>query len=874
MKKILIAVLALLMSLSAYAVIASADDLQPSMRDNWVGCFDNYGVEETADGLKIVYDGYYSAGLSDAYIALDVGSFTLADQGDGSEQMCFAFIDKQANGTWDQPNNGVYLYVRNIGGKLFVCLNVKDNTESKQVYFQTTDIDFDAVESIVLQKEESGYSFFIDGTEIAGEEMAAVGHGTPCDSNGKTYFAFASYSATDSTRGFVLKNVVNEKPLLPEPKPEPESKYAPYFSTTNWAGYWGLLGVTEKWNGLEVVYDGWYVNALSSDYVEINFSFVNFLESVPTTGGYSQEAIFDFAFLSEPNKAANWNHATCPNGLYLQMRNIDGKLYVRYSYRAVTDGEEILVFEETLENVSVTESMKLLLKKSESGFVVSINGNELGAETTKALSDTFFCDANGYTYFGMGSYSAGGNDADKRLLCLNYIATQEGQTPDPSILPPNEIETGEEDYDAPVGMGLTAKKYGTNGTVTQLENGVRIQGDSVLYTPLTDQSVLAEMNIAALSEGSVLRVSLDGSQKIYSLSETPAAYVLIKRENGIKCSVNGTDWFDFNLSQDVIKIAFIISDNGISIAVNEGESIETQFVRSAITGGYGTFLAFAMTDSVSVIVTSVKNCVLNADINDSDGWNNPFFGIAWEENPLVYAHATYKTALDSDFVKVNFKINGLTDTAQCTGYITFALLTENAIADPVNPSAPGLYIWLRNYGGKLQFKIAATTFMGTIDSHDWTDLDIGLNDEISLIFKNEDDHYRILFNNYEVVGGKLDEIYTSDSCDRNGRTWFGIGCWHNNVDADLAELLASRAVIIKSIDNMYDEKDMPESIIEIGEIEVVPDVPVIPDNPNEPNKPSDDKKGCGASLYGNGLCALVVIAGALLLIKKIRTRKE
>ncbi len=852
----------------------SDPDSQPSLRENWVGCFDNYGVVETADGLKIAFDGYYSAGLSDTYIAVNVGSFSLADQGDGSEQMCFAFIDKQANGTWDQPNNGVYMYVRNIGGKLFVQLNAKDNTESRQVYFQTTDIDFSAVEKIVLQKEEVGYSFFINETEIAGEEMATFGHGTPCDSNGKTYFAFASYSATDDqTRGFVLKNIVNEKPGTSTPEPQPESKYAPYFSTTNWAGAWGLLGVTEKWNGLEVVYDGWYMNALSPDYVEINFSFVNFLESVPTAGGYSQEAIFDFAFLSEAYKAANWNHATCPNGLYLQTRNIDGKLYVRYSYRSVTGGEEILVFEETIETISVTESMKLLLKKSGSGFVISINGNELGSETTQALSDTFFCDANGYTYFGMGSYSSGGNDADKRLLSLNYVATQEGQTPDPSILPPNEIEIGEEDYDAPVGMGLTAKKYGTNGMVTQLENGVRIQGDSVLYTPLTNQSVLVEMNVSALTEGSVLRVSLDGSQKIYSLSEAPAAYILIKKENGIKGSVNGTDWFDLILSQDMIKVAFVVSDDGISVVVNEGEPIATQFTIKSITGEYGTFLAFAMTDTVSVDVTSVKNCVLNADVNNSDAWNNPFFGILWEENPLVYAHATYKTALDSDFVKVNFKINGLTDTAQCTGYITLALLTENAIADPVNPSAPGLYIWLRNYGGKLQFKIAATTFMGTIDSHDWTDLDIGVNDEISLIFKNEDGHYRILFNNYEVVGGKLNEIYTIDSSDRNGRTWFGIGCWHNNTDSDLEKLKESRSVIVYSIDNEYNESDLPESIIEIGEIELVPD-PVIPDEPNPPEQPSDDKKGCGAILYGNGLCVLIVLAAAILLIKKVRIRKE
>ena len=370
-----------------------------------------------------------------------------------------------------------------------------------------------------------------------------------------------------------------------------------------------------------------------------------------------------------------------------------------------------------------------------------------------------------------------------------------------------------------------------------------------------------------------MRLSLDGAQKIYSLTENPAAYVLIKNENGLKISTDGETWTDINVQlTDVVKITFAVTDGVINVYVN-GEKTETQISVSDVTGEYGTFLAFAMTDGVSIDVTSVKNKILNADISSSSEWNDPFGGVVQGENTIVNAHATFKTALDNDFVKIDFKVNGLIDTMECTSYITFALLMENSICDPIAPVKTGLYIWLRNLGGKLQFKISARTeFMGMIDSHDWTDLDIPLTDRISLIFVKdaENENYRILFNNFEVTGGKLDEILIADSSDRNGRTWFGIGCW-NDTEATDAPVSETRSVIIYSIDNVYDEGDIPENIVKIGEIEDVPDI----DSGSGSEKPDDNKdnennnKGCVGSLLDvNAAGAVLVLVAAFAIIKR------
>lgn len=919
MKKFFIFVLALVMNLSiATAVIVAADSNQTD--GNWVGCFDNFGVETTDEGLIIVYDGYYSAELDDDYIALIINIKTLKEsiyEGSTIKQeglMNFALLNTPCvNPTWSNDYSGLYMHVRNIGGKLYFKLFIKSTAVAagyQLLYEHTTELNIGDVESIVLQKEKNGYSFFVNEVEYAHESLAGVPHGAMCDANGKTYFAYASFNnPDDADRKFLLKGVVNEKPEVSEPQKtcdccdetcagecicvsgsacntacdcgcencnsgiaeNPEDTYAKYVTSETWGGPYGQFGVTPQWNGLNIIYDGWYTKALSPDYIEVNFSFINLLESIVNGTTYSQEGIFDIAFLDKQYTTPNWTR-TSANGLYLMMRNIDDQVFVEVSYKSADMDAVQIIFNSAL-NIEIDAALKLVMEKGESGFILSINGIRLAEETTATLSTDIFCDNNGYTFFAMQSFATGGsgNDADKRLMSLSYIAEKKGQIVDPSILPPEQIEQGEEDYNAPVGLGLTAKKYGGEGTVTQLENGVRITGDSVLFTSLSNQSIETMLLIDVLPENAQLRLSLDSEQKIYSLNEVPAAFIIIKNENGIMVSADGTTWKDINvLLTDAVTIAFVISDGTISIFVNE-EKIETQIPQTAITGENGTFLAFAMTEGVSIDVTSIKNKILNVDISSSANWNDPFGGVVQEENTIVNAHATLKTALDNDFVKIDFKINGLIDSMQCTSYITFALLMKNSICDPISPIEPGLYIWLRNYGGKLQFKISAQTeFMGIIESHDWTDLNIPLTERISLIFlkDNEKGSYRIFFNNFEVVGGKLDEILTLDSSDRNERTWFGIGCW-NDINATDAPISETRSVIIYSVDNVFDKEDMPKDVIEIGEIKEVPGFDSEEEKPNGDKENENDKTGCSAScFYANAIGAVLLFAVAIAVMKK------
>lgn len=919
MKKFFIFVLALVMNLSiATAVIVAAASNQTD--GNWVGCFDNFGVETTDEGLVIVYDGYYSAELDDDYIALDINIQTLKEsiyEGSTIMQeglMNFALLNTPCvNPTWSNDYSGLYMHVRNIGGKLYFKLFIKSTAVAdgyQLLYEHTTELNIGDVESIVLQKEKNGYSFFVNEVEYAHESLAGVPHGAMCDANGKTYFAYASFNnPDDADRKFLLKGVVNEKPEVSEPQKtcdccdetcagecicvsgsacdtacdcgcencnpglaeNPENTYAKYVTSETWGGPYGQFGVTPQWNGLNIIYDGWYTKALSPDYIEVNFSFINLLESIVNGTTYSQEGIFDIAFLDKQYTTPNWTR-TSANGLYLMMRNIDDQVFVEVSYKSADMDAVQIIFNSSL-NIEIDAALKLVMEKGESGFILSINGIRLAEETTATLSTDIFCDNNGYTFFAMQSFATGGsgNDADKRLMSLSYIAEKKGQIVDPSILPPEQIEQGEEDYNAPVGLGLTAKKYGGEGTVTQLENGVRITGDSVLFTSLSNQSIETMLLIDALPENAQLRLSLDSEQKIYSLNEVPAAFIIIKNENGIMVSADGTTWKDINVVlTDAVTIAFVISDGTISIFVNE-EKIETQIPQTAITGENGTFLAFAMTEGVSIDVTSIKNKILNVDISSSANWNDPFGGVVQEENTIVNAHATLKTAFDNDFVKIDFKINGLIDSMQCTSYITFALLMKNSICDPISPIEPGLYIWLRNYGGKLQFKISAQTeFMGIIESHDWTDLNIPLTERISLTFlkDNEKGSYRIFFNNFEVVGGKLDEILTLDSSDRNERTWFGIGCW-NDINATDAPISETRSVIIYSVDNVFDKEDMPKDVIEIGEIKEVPGFDSEEEKPNGDKENENDKTGCSAScFYANAIGAVLLFAVAIAVMKK------
>ncbi len=222
MKKFCIFILTLIMSLSTAATVMVAASSTQTTGD-WVGCVNNYGVETTADGLSIVYNGYYTAALNDGYIALNAKIQTLKESiyGDnGATQeglMNFAFLStSNVEPDWSNTYDGLYMHVRNIGGKLYLKLFVKSALVSggyKDLYEQTTDVNIGDVESVVLQKEETGYSFFVNGVEYAHENFTAVTHGAMCDTSGKTYFAYASYNyPDDADRKFLFKGIVNEKP--------------------------------------------------------------------------------------------------------------------------------------------------------------------------------------------------------------------------------------------------------------------------------------------------------------------------------------------------------------------------------------------------------------------------------------------------------------------------------------------------------------------------------------------------------------------------------------------------------------------------------------------------------------------------------------
>lgn len=645
-----------------------------------------------------------------------------------------------------------------------------------------------------------------------------------------------------------------------------QNVYATYFSTENWGGPYGTFGVEEKWNGIDVVYDGWYTKALSPEYISVKLQFKKFLKSIAGNTGYAQEAIFDFAFLTKQYTSPDWSRNT--KGLYVMTRNIDGKLYVQVTLKGNSGEKDGTLFEEILDK-DVYSVQSVTLKWNGGNISLFIDDAELAPDIFAAVPISEITDGNGYTFFAMESYSAGGSgtDADKRTIFLNYVATEEGQTPDPAIIEPEKILAGEEDYDAPAGLGLTAKKYG--GNAKQNDESVLVSGNSVLYTPLNDDCILLNGEMT-LPEGKKIRINLSPTQKVYDTAENAPLYFEFTFNDGIDCGLNGGEQKTVaNGNRAAITLCIELKGDKYSLKVNDIE-FDAEISKGDFAGEYGTFLGYTVDSGASLEVLSMRNPVTTVDITDPTMWDSPFGGVVtYGEDTLVYAHSTLKAPLDKDFVSVEFKIHGLLDTSRATAFLCFAIISENKIFDPLQPSVTGIDLRLRVLNGRLQFEMLLhTEFMGTIQLHDWTDLDIGMNERIRLSFKNEKDGYRVIINDYEIAGDKMSEIITSDAADRNDKTYFTISCWHDTSVVN-NDVKAERSVAVYTIDNVFDDGDIPSVLKKIGETEKQDssaDEPasVTDTSSSASSSNSRKKKGCGGYTADavSGMATILIFASA------------
>ena len=625
-----------------------------------------------------------------------------------------------------------------------------------------------------------------------------------------------------------------------------EGEYAPYVSLDNWGGTYGAFGVTEKWNGISLIYDGWYTKALSPSYISVQMKYINFQKSIGGNTGYAQESIFDFAFLPNQYVTPDWNRTR--NGLYIMTRNVDGNLYVQITVKGLDGLDNGIIYEETLD-MKISAFSGITLKGNDNSTELYIGDFKIESPVLDVLPSSIYSDQNGYTFFSLESYSAGGSgtDEDKRLLDLYYIKEFESQTPDPSILPPEKPISGEEDYEAPSGLGLTAKKYSSN--VEQLDDGVKIDGDAVLYTPLLNGWIKEEI---ILNTTSVVRIGLDCNQSPKTIEESIPLAIYLKNEDGFKASIDNINFQSIG-SSDNITIQFIYSNDVYKIIVNDVEFLTNVNVESVI-GSFGTFIKYSLTGSGCIVLSSMYNPVVNFDILDINNWNSPFNGITKNgEDTIIYAHSTIDSPFDKSFLSFEFKINGLLDSSEAQAFIGFELMSNNTIFDPWQVKSSGIVILLRKINGRLQFKMDLyTEFMGTIAIHDWTDLDINPNDRIKLVYINDKDNdtYRVLFNGIEVKGSKMNEIITLDASDRNDKSYFGIALWHDNTKKN-DNIFDERSIVIYSIDNVFDEGDIPDNLRYVGQDPepVSPTKTTTNNNPNQSTTNSsltnpEKKNGC------------------------------
>lgn len=678
-----------------------------------------------------------------------------------------------------------------------------------------------------------------------------------------------------------ISAVPNVKPMAKRVLAE-EPNYAPYVKGADWGSPWGLFGTTEERDGLNIVYDGWYTTPLNPEYISANLSLKKLMPSIPSGSGYAQVSIFTFAFLTEQYTASDWSQTK--KGLYIMTKNIEGNVHLDIKLHGNTLGLQS-IYDGVLP-LSISDLSSITLKTVDGKISLAVNETIVANEVLSTIAMSEITDTNGFNYFALQSYAEGGagKDEDKRLLKLSYFATFEGQIPDPAVTADPVPIDGEEDYSAPAGLGLTAKKYNEN--VVQKDDGVAINNNALLFTALTSDCIEISGAIKTLGAGDQINIQLNKKQ---ALSEATVLVRFTIDEEVLKCSFDGVTYVtcantlpaDFNLKIILVEDVYHIICNG--------EEITTTITKDEVTGEYGTFLSYAFTNEALLEVYAMSNKQLFLDVKNANNWDSPFDGITnIEGETVIFAHSTIKTPLDYKYVAFDFKVNGLLDTNIGEAHLGFALLRSRKIFDPTNAAEEGLHVFLRKKDGNLEVRVSLRTeFLGTIAILDWTQLGIDVSERITLRFINdaEKDTYRILLNDKEIKSEKMYEIMTIDASNRNDQTFLATSCWHD-LSAQNENILAERSFVVYALDNKLDEGDIPVEITEIGKPEgdgggetsenTSEDIGTSSETPTTsgdivvPN-PEDKKKKLW---IGIGITSgTLVVAAAVVLISLIRKRK-
>lgn len=289
--------------------------------------------------------------------------------------------------------------------------------------------------------------------------------------------------------------------------------YAPYVKGADWDGPWGLFAATEERDGLNVSYDGWYKTAINPDYVSVNLSFKSIMESISNgSGGWTQQSIFQFTFLTEANTAPDWERSKV--GLYLMMMNIGGNLYLDVNIRGKSTPDTIQNAHNATLAMSIYDLSAITLKKTADNKIsLFINDTQIGNSVLSTIAMSEIADATGFTHFALQTYAEGGtgSDTEKRRLKLSYFATFEGQIPGAyPLLGTYEFnETGNALWPNTTGMGAY---FGTGYGVSSDAAG------GTLKAPRLLKDVPVDSNIRVVIESVTNDASATTNVKVYGLN--------------------------------------------------------------------------------------------------------------------------------------------------------------------------------------------------------------------------------------------------------------------------------------------------------------------------------------------------------------------
>lgn len=533
-------------------------------------------ITEDEKGLSVTGGGFYQYRLNSASrIRIYAEVLSLMESKDGEEALIyFCFTKKPTSAHYTYPEEGMYIMLRNIGGYLFVQVQVKTSAGNISIITDRTaaadtKLKIGEVSSLTLSpldNSDTGFSLMLNNKKVMNNTaLETLDRALIADEQGNTYFGIMTWSNmnldADAERCVHLSDVENEG----KTKFDASSYYyydsgetiaAPTTTVTDEEFTFIRYSAYDEKNidsrGITFAGGGYYNYKLkvanAGERVRVFLELPALAETQYGEDGmsYVKEALAYLCFTSMPSAA----HYTYPvPGIYIMFRNSNGilRMQVQYKYEdqaGVMQTGTIYSESSALGNTGIapTDLNSITLIKEGNGYRLMLNDKNIRADFSN-IPDGLIADAEGYTYFG--SFTWANPDTDpisERGLRLIEVDNA-GKEP---FIPNEPVYFTEK--------GEFLENPSTHATIEdfyfrpdmfydvseQADNGVRLSKPGYYNYALTTDEIIVFMTLDSLQETPSDR-SQEGLVYLYFGSEPREAsydyqgrgmYIMLRNVNG------------------------------------------------------------------------------------------------------------------------------------------------------------------------------------------------------------------------------------------------------------------------------------------------------------------------------------------------------